>query len=79
MYAGLTGNELSKFLCQDADVMLLSDKCKVVRYFVFGDYDKSLIETGKFSDNNRVTENGIVSGVDIALKSTSSTFKKIGE
>ena len=28
----------SKFLCQDANVMSLADKCIVVRCFVCGDY-----------------------------------------
>ena len=54
----------SKFLWQDADVMSLADKCIVVGCFVRGDYDKILMETGKFSDNIRVTENGLVSGVN---------------
>ena len=35
----------SKFLYQDADVMLLADKCIVVRSFVFRNYDKVLMET----------------------------------
>ena len=46
----------SKFLYQDADVILLADKCLVVRSFVCRNYDKVLMETGKFSDNLRVTE-----------------------
>ena len=58
----------SKFLYQDADVILLADKCIVVRSFVCRNYDKVLMETGKFSDNRRVTENGLVSGVDRAFK-----------
>ena len=41
----------SKFLYQDADVILLADKCIVVRNFVCRNYDKVLMETGKFSDN----------------------------
>ena len=48
--------------------MSLADKCIVVGCFVCGDYDKILMETGKFSDNFRVTENGLVSGVDRVLK-----------
>ena len=36
--------------------MYLADKCKVVGCFVCGDYDKIIMETGKFSDNIRVTE-----------------------
>ena len=31
--------------------MSLADKCIVVGCFVCGDYDKILMETGKFSDN----------------------------
>ena len=54
--------------------MSLADKCIVVRCFVCGDYDKILMETGKFSDNIWVTENGLVSGVDRVLKSSNSTF-----
>ena len=64
----------SKFLCQDADAMSLADKCIVVGCFVCGDYDKILMETGKFSNNTRVTENGLVSGVDTVIKSSNSTF-----
>ena len=54
--------------------MSLADKCIVVRCFVCGDYDIILMETGKFSDNIRVTETGLVSGVDRVLKSSNSTF-----
>ena len=64
----------NKFLCQDADVMSLADKCIVVGCFVCGDYGKILMETGKYSNNTRVTENGLVSGVDRVLKSSNSTF-----
>ena len=68
LYVGFPGNELSpSFLWQDADVMSLANKCIVVGCFVCGDYDKILMETGKFSDNIRVTENGLVSGVDRVL------------
>ena len=35
------------------------------------------METGKFSNNTRVTENGLVSGVDRVLKSSNSTFTKL--
>ena len=54
--------------------MSLEDTCIVVGCFVCGDYDKILMETGKFSNNTRVTENGIVSGVDRVLKSSNSSF-----
>ena len=47
--------------------MSLADKCIVVGCFVCGDYDKSGMETRKFFDNLRVTENGLVSGVDRVL------------
>ena len=57
----------SKSLYQDADVVHLADKCIVIRSFVRRNYDKVLMETGKFSDNLRVTENGLVSGVDRVL------------
>ena len=67
----------SKFLYQDADVILLADNGIVVRSFVCRNYDKVLIETGKFSDNLRVTENGLVSGVDRAFKSSNSAFQNI--
>ena len=36
-------------------------------YSVCEDYDKILMETGKFSDNIRVTENGLLSDVDRVL------------
>ena len=69
----------SKFLYQDADVIFPADKCIVVRSFVCRNYDKVLMETGKFSDNLSVTENGLVSGVDRAFKSSNSTFQNIGD
>ena len=37
------------------------------------------METGKFSDNLRGTENGLVSSVDRAFKSSNSTFQNIGD
>ena len=45
--------------------MSLADKCMVVRCFVCGDYDKIFMETGKLSDNIRVTENRLMSGVKL--------------
>ena len=54
--------------------MSLADKCMVVGCFVCRDYDKILMETEKFSNNTRLTENGLVSGVDRVLKSSNSTF-----
>ena len=47
--------------------MFHADKCIVVGYFVCGDYDKILMETGNLSDNIRVIEDGPVPGVDRAL------------
>ena len=49
----------SKFLCQDADVMSFANKCIVVGRYVCGDYDKILMETGKFSDNKISCEHGV--------------------
>ena len=51
----------------EADVMSLADKCIVVGCFVCWDYDKLLMETGKYSDNIKVTENWLLSGVDRVL------------
>ena len=69
----------SKFLYQDADIIPLADKCIVFRSIVRRNYDKVLIETGKFSDNQRVTENGLVSGVERVFKLSKSTFQNIGD
>ena len=52
--------------------MSLADTCIVVGCFICGDYDKILMKTGKFSENFRVTENGLVSGVGRVLKSSNS-------
>ena len=63
------GSQEAKFLYKDADVIPLSThKCINLRSFVFVNYDKVLMETGKFFDNLRVTENGLVSDVDILFK-----------
>ena len=67
----------SKFLYQDVDVVSLADKGIVVRCFVCRNYDKVLMETGKFCDNIRVIKNGLVSGVDRMFKSSVSAFKHI--
>ena len=40
-------------------------------------YNKILMETGKFMDNIRVTKNGLVSGVDRMFKSSDSAFNHI--
>ena len=65
----------SKFLYQDADVIPLADTCIVVRRIVCRNYDKVLMETGKFSGNLRATENGLVSVVDRAFESCNSAFQ----
>ena len=65
----------SKFLYQDVDVVYLADKGIVVRCFLCRNYDKVLMETGKFFDNIRVIKNGLVSGVDKMFKSSDSAFK----
>ena len=68
LYVGFPGSELSPSSSDKiTDVMSLADKCIVVGCFVCWDYDKIIMETGKFSDNIRVTENGLVSGVDRVL------------
>ena len=43
----------SKFLCQDTEIVSLTDKCIIgaKAYFVCMNYDKSLMETEKFPDN----------------------------
>ena len=46
----------SKFFYQDVDVVYLADKGIVVRCFVCRNYDKILMETGKFCDIIRVTK-----------------------
>ena len=56
--------EIMSDLSPSSDVMSLTDKCIVVGCFFCGNYDKILIETGKFSYNITVTEKRLVSGVD---------------
>ena len=74
MYQCMKGSK-GDVLCQDADVIPLADKCVLVavRGFVCGDYDKILMETGKFSDI-MVTGNRLVSCVYRMLESSNSTF-----
>ena len=67
----------SKFLDQDIDVVFLANKCIVIGGFVGRNYNKILMETGKFMDNIRVTKNGLVSGVDRMFKSSDSAFNHI--
>ena len=54
----------SKFLDQDVDVVSLANKGIVIGCFVGRNYNKILMETGKLTDNIRVTKNGLGSGVD---------------
>ena len=67
----------SKFLDQDVDVVFLANKGIVIEGFVGRNYNKILMETGKFMDNIRVTKNGLVSGVDRMFKSSDSAFNHI--
>ena len=46
----------SKFLDQDVDVVFLANKGIVIWSFVGRNYNKILMETGKFMDNIRVTK-----------------------
>ena len=52
----------SKFLYQDVDVVPLANKGIVIGCFVGRKYNKILMETGKLTDNIRVTKNGLGSG-----------------
>ena len=52
-----------KFLDQDVDVVSLANK-GIVGCFFGRNYNKILMETGKLTDNIRVTKNGLGSGVD---------------
>ena len=67
----------SKFLDQDVDVVFLANKCIVIGGFVGRNYNKILMETGKFMDNIRVMKNGLVSGVDRMFQSSDSAFNHI--
>ena len=73
---------MSKFLCQDTDVMSLADNCIVVGCVVYGDFNKIIMESGKLSDNIRVTEHGLVSALVVEFsvlehrRSTWSTPKE---
>ena len=49
-------------------------------YFVSGNKEKILLETGKSSDNIRVSENGLESGVNrVLLKSSNSTIQNVSD
>ena len=54
--------------------MFLANKCIFIGCFVSRNYDKILMETGKLTDNIRVTKNGLGSGVDRMFKSSDSAF-----
>ena len=60
----------SKFIDQDVDVVFLANKGIVIGSFVGRNYNKILMETGKFMDNIRVTKSGLGSGVDRMFKSS---------
>ena len=64
----------SKFLDQDVDVVSLANKGIVIGCFVGRNYNKILMETGKLTDNIRVTKNGLGSGVDGMFQSSDSAF-----
>ena len=64
----------SKFLDQDVDEVSLVYKGIVIRCFVGRNYNKILMETGKLTDNIRVTKNGLGSGVDRMFQSSDPRF-----
>ena len=64
----------SKFLDQDVDVVSLANKGIVIGCFVGRNYNKIFMETGKLTDNIRVTKNGLGSGVDRMFQSSDSAF-----
>ena len=64
----------SKFLDQDVDVLSLANKSIVIGCFVGRNYNKILMETGKLTDNIRVTKHGPGSGVDRMFQSSESAF-----
>ena len=66
----------SKFLDQDVDVVSLANKGIVTGCFVGRNYNKILMETGKLTDNIRVTKNGLGSGVDRMFQSSDSAMKQ---
>ena len=64
----------SKFLDQDVDVVSLANKGIVIGFFLGRNYNKILMETGKLTDNIRVTKNGLGSVVDRMFQSSDSAF-----
>ena len=69
--------ESSWFLDQDVDVVSLANKCIVIGCSVSRNYNKIHMETGKLTDNIRITKNGLRSGVDRMFKSSDSAFYHI--
>ena len=67
----------SKFLDRDVNVVSLANKGVIIGCFVGRNYNKILIETGKLTDNIRVTKNGLRSAVDRMFKSSDSAFNHI--
>ena len=57
--------------------MFFAHKGIVIGSFVGRNYNKILMETGKFMDNIRVTKNGLGYGVDRMFKSSDSAFNHI--
>ena len=68
---------VSTFLDHNVDVVFLANKSIVIECFVDKDYNKILTETGKLTDNIKVTKNGLGSGVDRMFKSSDSAFYHI--
>ena len=64
----------SKFLDQDVDVVSLTRKDIIIGCFARRNNNKIIMETGKLTDNIRVTKNGLGSGVDRMFKSSDSAF-----
>ena len=63
-----------KFLDQDVDVVSLANKGIVIGCFVGRNYNKILMETGKLTDNIRVTKNGLGYGLDRMFQSSDSVL-----
>ena len=56
----------------DVDVVYFANKGIIITCFIGRNYNKILMETGKLTDNIRVTKNGLGSGVDRMFKSPDS-------
>ena len=57
----------SKFLDQDIDVVFLANKCIVIGGFVGRNYNKILMETGKFMDNIRQVQGRMVPTLNLHM------------